>query len=177
MQWVPSLLPTQVPLPPVGRVTPAPPLTTPQLFCDGKTAWAVYVRYVGLPDEYYVPERTFDGGGRWTAAPEQWGRFANEGGVTSPSDAWFTLDSAEGQGLPGVVTTTDGGSVLHNVTVYPQSNWQMSQGLVLFASGTRAVAIVWEGTDGGWPSDQGRIVATDNGGTTWYVVSDTAPGP
>jgi hypothetical protein len=174
-QWVPSLVPSQVPLPPVGRVWPPPPLVAPQLFCYGDAAWAVYLRYEGLPDGYYVPERTLDGV-RWSAEPEQVGLFADEGGLTSPSDAWFSIASAEAEGMPGVLTTTDGGAVLQGHVVYPQSKWNYAGGLIDFVNAKQGVAVVWGTVNPNDAMSKGRLVATDDGGVTWHVVLNAVPG-
>lgn len=176
--WVPSLLRSQVSLPPNGRDVPPPPLATAQLFCFGNSAWAVYQRYFATSDVYYVTERTSDGGRSWTAEPEQVGRFALEGGLTSSTDAWFSLDDGEAQGPQEVVTTTDGGRALRVVEIRPiDSRWLKSQGLVSFVSATKAIAIV-QGADSPNASlSAGRVVATDNGGITWRVVSSSVPGP
>ena len=169
--WTPSLLKSQVPSP---YGTQDSWYQTADLGCFGQTVWAEYFFGCGAGTCWGQVERSLDGGAHWEALPN-FGTDESLGGVTSPTNAWFLGYAFVSP--PSVQATTDDGATFRNSLIYPQGGSQVEADVTTFVSTSQGWAVVSlfknEGTSA--TSSPPELIGTDDGGTTWHVVS-TIPG-
>jgi len=168
-----------------NSVGPSPKPQGLWLACNAKTAFALYDYGSAAGSTPYVLERTLDGGSSWAAVlgagvvpepPSPW--VATNGtlvdfGVTGPSNAWLlTYCGPCAEGVPGIVTTTNGSTFSSNVFPYVRGTY------------SEAIDAAFSDQANGWAvlseqpsSELGRtsatttvVLATHDGGASWEVV-------
>jgi hypothetical protein len=140
--WTQSLVVSQVP-------KPIPTLTNvdqpPDLGCFGETVWVLYTFSCGAGSCWYQVERSLDSGARWVVAtPTLSGdSYLALGGVTSPTDAWFTAGNLVEGDPHSLVVTADAGSTFYQSAIYPHSgSTPIKDYGIAFDSALRGWAIV-----------------------------------
>jgi hypothetical protein len=161
---------------------------TPTLGCDGETVLAVYVFQVAVSQSPLLLEESTDGGDSWhivgnTMPEDAFDSEVNAFGLTSPTDAWFLGSCAPcGNGEVSLSWTDDSGAQFGHQVVARSSSFGVNVSTAAFSDPSNGWVLVQEilgpaSSPNLPPPSENVLFRTDDGGSSWQLVTVFAPAP